>query len=327
MAAVRAEFRGDVLVFAAADPVFGGGPCRVHRLPTRRPRPRPVPRPSPALGQGGPTRPGRVRREDRSAVGSGSARTPLAGSTGCGYGVARGRAVPAALRSGGSAPAARPGRVAGRSRRRSRRRRPGRSAGSGAARCGRRRLGRSVTPTPTPGGPTAAPTSTGSSPVHRTGGAPQTRPIRLGRSTPLLTTGAAVRAAVPRRRADQQAPPPVVMRVVRFLVATGATSLLDFGEEQWRDASRRRGPNDRPLGRCWSTPAASVDDLADARRLGRRVPARRLAAAPARLPGQPRRCDFTASRSPGCASWPNAGCAGGWAPDCTSKPPAADCAP
>ena len=31
MAAVRAEFRSEILVFAADDPVFGGGACRVSR--------------------------------------------------------------------------------------------------------------------------------------------------------------------------------------------------------------------------------------------------------------------------------------------------------
>ena len=68
LGAVRPEFRAEVLVFAAEDPVFGGGACRVRELHPGRPQQGHVPGPSPALGRRGPPGPGRVRRDDRSSV-------------------------------------------------------------------------------------------------------------------------------------------------------------------------------------------------------------------------------------------------------------------
>ena len=94
------------------------------------------------------------------------------------------------------------------------------------------------------------------------------------------------------RRHDERegkAPPYVVMIMVRFLAASGASSLLERTEQEWRDAfgeARQRG---RAAG---LVPPRRSPTCAARRRLGRRVSPRRLADAPPRLRG-PDLLDFS----------------------------------
>ena len=114
---------------------------------------------------------------------------------------------------------------------------------------------------------------------------PDSERIVLGALAPQLKLE--IQYALQRRHDDREgkAPPRVVMSMVRFLASSGASSLLERTEQEWRDETgNKRGKTTALL--AWSR--RQVADLAEGARLGRRVSPRHLAAAPSRLRGQER---------------------------------------
>jgi integrase len=259
MAAVRAEFRADVLVFPATDPVFGGGACRVAGC-RRAAR-------GHGLCQGhhlrwaGQGRPG--LDTFAATTGPGWERQRPNGrcrAAGCGYGVAR-RGVcqlhwQRFERSGGSdlqAFLADPLPVK----------------------------------TPPPGvtcridcctlWPQAQlPFCHAHANTWKVNGRPdiaafaatfaarevtEDETIRLGALSPRLRLE--VQYALQCRAADRAAKtlPPVVMRMVRFLAITPAASLLQLSEQQWRAELGRRAPKDTNARSLLIYARRKVDDL------------------------------------------------------------------
>ena len=79
MAAVRPEFRADVLVFDPRDPVFGGPPCAGGRVRVARTAAGTVPGAPAAVAGGREARPGRVPSGQPSLDGHGRCRWPVPG--------------------------------------------------------------------------------------------------------------------------------------------------------------------------------------------------------------------------------------------------------
>ena len=107
-------------------------------------------------------------------------------------------------------------------------------------------------------------------------------------------------------RHDQRATktlPAVVMAVVRALAATGAVSLLDRTEDDWRTGIGRPAPRDSTLRALLIDARRKVVRPRRRRRLGGRVRPRRLAAAPPRVHRQPAARLHRDSRSRGCGAW------------------------
>ena len=321
MAAVRSEFRSDVLVFAAEDPVFGGAACRVAELRAGRSRPGHVPGPSAALGRRGPPGPGRFAAIDRSAVAAAAPEPAVPGDR-LRLRVRARRDVRSARAAVGTRRAPRPARVAGRpadDQATSRRARP---AASSTASCGRRRRCRSATPTPTPGRSTGDPTSTCSPTASPPRSPPASEIIRLDLLAPQLRLE--MQYVLQRRHDDRQGKltpavvmawcgrwPPRAWRRCSTTTRTPGTSELGrpVNATRSRGVPRLRPPRGRRPGR--------------GRRLGSRVPPRCLADAPPRLRRRPHPAIHRDPASRGCGTWPNGGCAGGFEPGWGWKPAAA----
>lgn len=120
--------------------------------------------------------------------------------------------------------------------------------------------------------------------------------------------------------------PAVVMALVRALADTGATSLLDRSEDEWRTRIGRPAPRDSTLRALLIDAHRTVSDLAGAdgweAEFDRDVwQMRRLGFA-----GN-QRLDFAAIPQPCFEAWSSGGCGGDSAPGWGWRPPAAGCAP
>ena len=258
-AAVRPEFRAEVLIFPAADPVFGGGACRV---PGCRRAAR-----GHGLCQGHHLRWAKQGRPDleafAAATGAGWERQRPNGQCqvpGCGYGVARqGLCQLHAQRW---------------------------------QRAGRPNLSEwLVSPPPVKAPPAGAtcqieccalwpqaqlPFCHAHAATWRVNGRPgieafaasfaerevtEDETIRLGALGPRLRLE--VQYALQCRAGDRATKtlPSVVMRLVRFLAATGAASLLDHGEQWWRAEFAQRTGNDTNSRSLLLYARRKVDDL------------------------------------------------------------------
>lgn len=258
-AAVRPEFRAEVLIFPAADPVFGGGACRV---PGCRRAAR-----GHGLCQGHHLRWAKQGRPDleafAAATGAGWERQRPNGQCqvpGCGYGVAR------------------QGLCQLHAQRWQRAGRPNLSAWL-------------VSPPPVKAPPAGAtcqieccalwpqaqlPFCHAHAATWRVNGRPgieafaasfaerevtEDETIRLGALGPRLRLE--VQYALQCRAGDRATKtlPSVVMRLVRFLAATGAASLLDHGEQWWRAEFAQRTGNDTNSRSLLLYARRKVDDL------------------------------------------------------------------
>ena len=254
MAAVRPEFRADVLVFDADGPGV-----RRRRLPGRglrtvRPRPRPLPGPPPAVGRRGPPGPGRVRRDDRSAVASSNARTPAAGSPDAATVSPAAGCVSCTAQRWAPRRASRPGHLARSTRRRSQPSHPGATCRIDALRpvaAGRA----AVLPQPRQHleGQRARPTST----VFVAGFArgrdagERDRSGSIGcRRQPRLEIGYALQCR--RDQPSTKTAPSVVMALVKLLAATNACCLCWAGPRTSGGKVQAPGPQPRTAvrGRC-----------------------------------------------------------------------------
>ena len=118
---------------------------------------------------------------------------------------------------------------------------------------------------------------TGYEPADRAG----TRgPDQAARPAP---AGSAVRPAVPaRRQHDQDQADHVIRSWSGWLAGSGASSLLDRSEQEWRDACPAMPPGASTAVALLAYAHRKVTAPGRGRRLGQRVPPRRLAAAPPR---------------------------------------------
>ena len=292
MAAVRPEFRAGVLVFDPGDPVFGGA-----GLP--RPAVRPVGRASAcARGTtGAGSRPGgRTRASSPPRRSPALARARPLPSAGCRLRVRRPAPppLPPAWRM-----AARRGTGTGRLARVRRRRRPrARPAACLVGPCQlwaepRRRL---CHPHLRRWSGAAARTWPGS---PRGCGQPADGDGERADLAPLpraAAPGIPVRAPVPPRRQDGQDQPVPHRTVIRELAASGAGSLLERTEQEWRDACPPP-PGTRAAGRAADLRPPQGHHAGRGGRLGQRVPPRHLAAAPAG-DRRPARAPCSSARSP-----------------------------
>ena len=259
--------------------------------------------------------------------GAGSARTPAVGSPGAATGP-RAAGCVSCTGSGGTAPGDPTCTGGWPTRRRSRHRRRAWSAPWRTAICGRRRRCRSATPTPTPGRSTGDPTIDVF--VRRFGQVATTAEeiIRLDRAGPAAASGDPVRAAVPPRRSGPPRPSPaVVMAVVRALAATGAVSLLDRTEDDWRIGIGRPAPRDSNLRALLIDARRKVVRPRRRRRLGGRVRPRRLAAAPPRVHRQPATRLHRDRAAVAARSGETVAALAARRPGSAWRPPAAGCAP
>jgi hypothetical protein len=105
--------------------------------------------------------------------------------------------------------------------------------------------------------------------------------------------------------------PPVVMRLVRFLTATTAASLLDLSEQQWLAELERRSPRKSHDVRSLLLYAhRKVDDLLTAAGWNGEYPVMYGNCAGSATP-ETNGWTSPVSPSRGCGSWSNDGCAGG----------------
>ena len=88
--------------------------------------------------------------------------------------------------------------------------------------------------------------------------------VRLGALDPRLRLEVQYALQCRSDERTAKAPPPVVMRVVRFLADTTVCSLLELSEEQWRGGFARRAPNDSTARSLLIYARRRVDDLLDA---------------------------------------------------------------
>ena len=259
MAAVRSEFRADVLVFPATDPVFGGGACRVAGC-RRAAR-------GHGLCRGHHLRWAKQGRPDldvfAAATDAGWERQRPNGrcrAAGCGYGVARRGLCQLHWqrfeRSGGSdleAFAANP--------------LPIKTPPAGAT-C---RIG-CCTLWPQAQLPfchahahtwkvNGRPDIDAFAATFAAREATEDETIRLGALGPRLRLE--VQYALQCRAADRATKtlPPVVMRMVRFLATTATASLLDHSEQRWRAELGRWAPNDSNTRSLLIYARRKVDDL------------------------------------------------------------------
>lgn len=262
LAAVRAEFRADVLVFAATDPVFGGGPCRVTGC-RRAAR-------SHGMCQGHHLRWAKARRPDlevfAASTDPGWARQrPNAACriAGCNYGVSRGGLCQLHAqrwqRSGRTdldAWLADPPSI----------KTPAAGAPCRIACCelwpqAQSLLCHAHTATWRANG---RPDIDAFAATFTEREATEDETVRLGALPPRLRLEAQYALQC---RADDRTTktlPGVVMRMVRFLAGTAEQSLLDRTEAQWRAAYNEHAPAD-PNARSLLTYARRrVDDLLDA---------------------------------------------------------------
>ena len=146
--------------------------------------------------------------------------------------------------------------------------------------------------------------------------------IRLDRLAPQLKLE--MQYVLQRRHDERQGKltPEVVMRVVRMLATEPVTSLLDHDEDTWHD--RARAAINDSLPRPSSATPTGDRRPGRGRRMGSRIPARCLADAPPRLRRRPHPAVRPGYRSRGCGNWPNGGCGGGCRPGWAWKPAAAD---
>ena len=272
MAAVRAEFRSDVLVFAAEDPVFGGGACKVARLRPHARGQRPVSGPSSALGL---SRAGRTwTRSPPPPIPRWRRQRPnrRCRVAGCGYGAARsglcslhGQRWQRAGRPG-------PGRVAGSTRRRSSSPAAGRGLPDRALRLVA--AGDSAV-LPRPHRHLEGQRPAGHRGVRRQfaeHAVPADEIVRLDGLPPQLRLEMQYVLQCRHDERHGKTPPAVVMRVVRFLADGRMTSLLD----QRRGATGalrigRRHRTTQRRGPCCCYARRAVEDLRRRRRLGRRI--------------------------------------------------------
>ena len=137
---------------------------------------------------------------------------------------------------------------------------------------------------------------------------PGRRPFDLrALPAPAAEAGDAVRAAVPPRRAARQDPAAVVMagRVLAVAAAECARCWTGRGRRGTSASTRRGQRGDEQLRSLLSTPAAGSRICADGGGWEAEFPRDVWRAAPARHRRPQADCASTASRSPGCGSWPN----------------------
>ena len=261
MGVVRPEFRADTLTFSATDPIFGGGACGVDSC-TR-----------PARGKGlcaGHHQ--RWRNEGCADLGVFASTTdprwqrqrPNASCriTPCGYGVCRSglcqlhfqrweRAGRPDLEGWLSDPPL------------VKQPTPGLVVPSRTASCGHRRRSRSAMPMPPRGGPTDGPMSSRSAMASCPSPIEPTRPSAWSDLGPQLKLEIQYVLQCRRDEMTSKTMPFVVMRLVRFLVSTTATSLLDFSEATWR-SQISQGTKDHDRRALLLYARRKIEDLVDA---------------------------------------------------------------
>lgn len=137
--------------------------------------------------------------------------------------------------------------------------------------------------------------------------------VRLGALSPQLRLEIGYALQCRRDERATKTAPAVVMAVVRFLAEVEVHSLLDRSEADWRASIGRPAPKDPNPRALLAFARRTVEDLAhpDA---GRASTAATCGSYDAWVSRATRRCGSTRSVSRGCVTWPSGGCGGGWAP-------------